>query len=146
MENEGEVDKTLNNGERKPNLYDYVAGAMLASGFVWTWAQVLPYLLWVPQTLLVVASYVIYLSGGIVASYLVCRRASSRHLFVGIKLAALTWGSSVFTMLSIVTEPTVELVVALLVIFVAGGVAGAYLALRSALRLRRVQSEASEDV
>ena len=141
-----EVDPPVSEGEKSPSLNDYMAGAMLANGFVWIWAQVLPHLSWVPYTLLAAASYVIYLAGGIVVSYLVCKRTSSRHLFVGLKLAAVTWIFSIFVMLTIATEPTIGLAIALLVIFAAGGVAGAYLALRSALRPIRVRSEAFEDV
>ena len=132
--------------EKAPTLTDYLAGAMLANGFVWIWAQALPYLSGIPLTLLALASYIIYLSGGIVASYLVCKRASSRHLSVGLKFAVVTWAFSIVLMLSIATEPTVGLAIALLVCFAAGGVAGAYLALRSTLRPRRVRSEASEAV
>lgn len=136
----------MSEGEKSPNLTDYLAGAMLANGFVWIWAQALPQLSWIPQTLLAEASYIIYLTGGIVASYMVCKRTSSRHLFVGIKFAAITWVFAVILMLSISTEPTIGLAIAFLVIFAAGGVAGAYLALRSSLRPRRVQSETPETV
>ena len=136
----------MSEGEKAPTLTDYLAGAMLANGFVWIWAQALPYLSGIPLTLLALASYIIYVSGGIVASYLVGKRASSRHLAVGLKFAVVTWAFSIVLMLSIATEPTVGLAIALLVCFAAGGVAGAYLALRSTLRPRRVRSEASEDI
>lgn len=129
--------------ERTPNLYDYLAGAILANGFVWIWAQTLPHLKGIPVTLLAVISYIIYLAGIIITSYLVCKRTSSKHLFVGIKLAALTWVFSIFLMLSIAANPTYGLAVALLIIFMGGGVAGAYLALRSTLRPRRKKSGAS---
>lgn len=136
----------MSNVEKAPTLTDYLAGAMLANGFVWMWAQALPYLSWLPLTLLSNISYIIFLSGGIVASYLVCKRASSRHLGVGLKVAAIEWIFSIILMLSITAEPTVELAITLLVCFAAGGVAGAYLALRSRLRPRRVQAEPPEDV
>ena len=133
----------MSEGEKTPNLNDYLAGAILANGVVWMWAQALPYLKRVPVTLLAEASYIIYLAGGIGSSYLVCKRTSSKHLFVGIKLAALTWVFSILLMLTIAAEPTSGLAIALFVIFMGGGVAGAYLALRSSLRPSQVQSEAS---
>lgn len=136
----------MSEGQRAPNLNDYLAGAILANGFVWIWAQALPHLSWIPFTLLAEASYVIYLSGGIVASYLVCKRASSKQLTVGLKFAALAWAFSLILMLSITAEPTIGLAVVLLVCFAMGGVAGAYLALRSRLRSLRVQVEAAEEI
>lgn len=129
--------------ERTPNLYDYLAGAILANGFVWIWAQTLPHLKGIPAILLAVISYIIYLAGSIATSYLVCKRTSSKHLFVGIKLAALTWVFSIFLMLSIAANPTYGLAIALLIIFVGGGVTGAYLTLRSTLRPRREKPGAS---
>lgn len=136
----------MSEGQRVPNLTDYMAGAMVANGFVWMWAQALPHLSWIPFTLLAEASYVIYLLGGIVASYLVCKRASSRQLIVGLKFAAIAWAFSIIMMLSIAAEPTVGLAVALLVCFAMGGVAGAYLALKSRLRSLKVQVEAAEEI
>ena len=134
----------MSEGERAPNLYDYMAGAMLANGFVWIWAQILPHLKGVPATLLAGASYIIYLAGSITTSYLVCKRTSSKHLLVGIKLAALTWVFSLFLMLNIAANPTFGLAIALFTIFMGGGIAGAYVALRSTLRPRRDKPRASE--
>ncbi len=130
--------------ERAPNLYDYLAGAILANGFVWIWAQILPHLKRIPATLLAEASYIIYLAGGIATSYLVCKRTSSKHLLVGIKLAVLTWVFSIFLMLNIAADPTFGLAIALFIIFMGGGVAGAYLALRSTLRPRKEKPGAAD--
>ena len=138
----------MSEGREMPNLNDYLAGAILANGFVWIWSLALGHFSdlfeRIPPVILANASYVIYLSGGIVSSYLVCKRASSGHIFVGLKLVALTWAFSIVLMLSIATEPSIGLAIVFLVIFTAGGVAGAYLALRSRLKPRRAQAEASE--
>lgn len=136
----------MGEGKRPPTATDYMAGAMLANGFVWIWTQALPYLSWVPYGLLAEASYLIYLSGGAVASYLVCKRAASGHLVVGIKVAGVSWLISLVLLLSNVAEPTPGLALALLVCFMMGGIAGAYLALRSRLRSLRVQAGAPEEV
>lgn len=123
---------------RTPSTTDYLAGAMLANGVVWIWLQSLDNLSTmfskVPLGLLVDASFLIYLAGGVVSSYLVCMRTTSGHLLVGVKLSALAWVISLFFVLTSPAEPTLGFVLSLLVCFVAGGVAGAYLALKRMLR------------
>ena len=123
---------------RTPSATDYMAGAMLANGIVWIWLQALDNLNTIfskaPIGLLADASFLIYLAGGIISSYLVCTRTTSGHLLVGLKLSALAWVISLFFVLTSPAEPTLGFVLALLACFVAGGVAGAYLALRRMLR------------
>lgn len=131
--------------ERKPTLTDYMAGAMLANGFVWISRQALPRFAWVSPTILADALYVIYLSGGIVSSYLVCKKTTSKHLFVGLKVGAAAWALSIFFLLSSTLENILGIAFVLLVIYAAGGVAGAYLALRTRLRRTRVKPPPSED-
>lgn len=122
---------------------------MLANGIIWIWVQALGSLHTifsrVPLGLLASVSFVAYLSSGIVSSYIVCKRTTSEHLFVGLKVAALAWIVSLFFMLSETAEPTVGLAVTLLACFAGGGVAGAYLALRSTLRRTRVRNLPPED-
>jgi hypothetical protein len=135
----------LSEEPRNPNLTDYMAGMMLANGFVWIWSMILTNfsdpLSKIPYGILADIAYVIYLSGGIVSSYLVCKRASSKRLLVGLKFAFGAWGFSLFMMLSSTTGPTIGLAIVLLIIFIAGGLAGAYLALRSELRPRRTNQD-----
>lgn len=130
---------------RNPNLTDYMAGMMLANGFVWIWSMILANfsdpLSKIPYGILADIAYVIYLSGSIVSSYLVCKRASSKRLLVGLKFAFGAWAFSLFMMLSSTTGPTIGLAIVLLIIFIAGGLAGAYLALRSELRPRRTNQD-----
>jgi ABC-type amino acid transport system permease subunit len=114
---------------------------MLANGIVWTWLQGLSamrgFFSKVPVGLLADISFVIYLLSGIVASYQVCKKASSNHLAVGVKFALFAWGLSLLIMLSMVTEPSIGMATTLLVCFAGGGIAGAYLSLRSRLRRPR---------
>lgn len=123
---------------RTPNLTDYMAGAMLANGFVWMWSILLGNLSnrisKIPVNILADIAYIVYVSGGIVSSYLVCKRTSTRHLFVGLKLAALSWVFSLFLSLSSATGPTIGLTIVLLACLTGGSVAGAYLALKAELR------------
>jgi hypothetical protein len=123
--------------KRKPTTNDYLAGAMLANGILWIWNQALgtmPNLFsQVPPGILADITYVIYLIAAIVASNQVCTRASSKHLIVGIKSALLSWVLSLLIMLSMAPNPTVGLTLSLLLCFLAGGVVGAYLIIRSRL-------------
>lgn len=125
---------------RNPNITDYMAGTMLANGFVWIWSMILTYspnlISRIPIVILAVIAYTIYISGSAVSSYLVCKRTSSNHLMVGLKLAGLAWLFSLILMLSSTTGPTLGSAVMLLVCYMAGGLAGAYMALRSELRPR----------
>lgn len=135
----------LGREDRVPTLFDYTAGAMLANGFVWIWYQALPYLSWVPATILADAEYVSFLLGGILSSYLVCRRTSSKHLFVGLKVAAAASVLNFFLVLSSNIENVLGFAIVVLVIFAVGGVAGAYLAPRSRLGQREAVGPASEE-
>lgn len=130
---------------RNPSVTDYFAGAMLANGIVWIWLQALSNLSEIfskaPIGLLADASFLIYIAGGIVSSYLVCTRTTSGHLLVGLKLSALAWVVSLFFIFTSPAEPNLGFVLALLACFVAGGVAGAYLALRRMLRRTRAGSQ-----
>lgn len=127
----------------KPELNDYIAGAMLANGIVWTWLQALSsmsgFFSRISIGLLADMSFVIYLLAGIVASYQVCRKASYGHLIVGVKFAAFAWAFSLFIMLSMLLEPTIGMATVLLVCFTAGGIVGTYLSLKSRLRRTRVK-------
>lgn len=133
------------NEDGKPTLTDYMAGAMLANGIVWMSRLVLPYFSWVSPTILANALYVTYLSGGIVSSYMVCKRTASKHLFVGLKSGAVAWVLSIIFILSSTLENILGLAFVLLVIYAAGGVAGAYLALRTKIKSARVKSQPSEE-
>ena len=121
-----------------PTLTDYVAGAMLANGFVWIWIQLLGnlrnFFSNFSQILLADITYIIYLAGSILASYLICKRASTGHLIVGIKFAGSAWVLSLFFMLSMIEQPTLGLAITFLLCFLSGGIAGAYLFRRSMLK------------
>jgi len=85
-------------------------------------------------------SYVVFVAGGAVASYIVCRRAGSNHLFVGLKVVGLAWiFSAVF--MPATSEASIDLALVMLVCFVIGGLSGAYFARRTSLRGRSAQIE-----
>ncbi len=123
---------------RKPTLVDYLAGGVLANGFVWVWFKILGSMGESPSrlylSLLSLTTIAIFLVSALVASYQVCRRSSSGQLIVGLKVSILAWLLSPFIILSAVEGPILGLATILLVCFSLGGVAGAYLATRARLR------------
>ncbi len=127
---------------RNPTITDYMAGVMLANGIVWIWAMALAtfsdFFSRIPYVILAFIAYVMYILGSTLASYLVCKRTSSKHLVVGLKLAGLAWFFSLIMMLGSTTGPTPALAIVLLVCYGAGGIAGGYLALRSELGSRKI--------
>jgi len=130
----------LAEGISKPSLNDYMAGAMLANGFIWIWSMMMghiPLLYRAPIIILANASYLIYLVAGFTSSYLVCLRAERRHLIVGLKTALLSWLLSILFMLSFSPKPDWGFSTALLICLIMGSVAGAYLALKRRIRRRR---------
>jgi len=121
-----------------PNFNDYMAGAMIANGVIWIWGQLLGdfegLFSGIPMGVLADISYVLYLSVTVVASMLVCGRASTGHLMVGARFAGTAWVLSLFIMITTAPNPTLGLAFALLVIFAMGGIAGAYLTIRRRMR------------
>ncbi len=127
---------------KNPTITDYMAGVMLANGIVWIWAMALAafsdFFSRIPYIILAFIAYVIYILGSTLASYLVCKRTSSKHLVVGLKLAGLACFFTLIMMLGSTTGPTPALAIVLLVCYGAGGIAGGYLALRSELGSRKI--------
>ena len=124
-------------GTMKPNLFDYLAGALLTNGIVWMWTMALNYLITVMPSvnldILVILTFIVFIGGSAATSYLVCRKTDSGHLNVGLKLALVDFLFSITFMLSM-AEPSVGLLVTLLICFFAGSILGAYLALKTRLR------------
>ena len=131
---------TLSDKPRNPTMIDYMAGVMLVNEIIWIWEMALAtfsdFFSKISYGVLAAIAYVIYISGSTLASYLVCKKTSSKHLVVGLKLAWLVWLFSL--MLGSITVPTPALAVVLLVCYGAGGMAGGYLALRSELGSRKI--------
>lgn len=126
--------------DRKPSKTDYMAGAVLANCLVWVWLQSMGYfgnvLSGLPPGLLSLVTSLICFLSGTLASYQVCRRASSDHLVVGLKVAVLALVFSPFIVLPILEEFSLGLVIILLVCFTAGGFCGAYLTIKARLKGR----------
>jgi hypothetical protein len=119
---------------RNPNPTDYLAGAMLANGIIWIWNQALGNITFFSQFskgIQADLTYVIWLLAAIVSSMQVCKRASYGHLLVGLKFAGLAWVLSLIIMLSIAADPSFTLAFSMLMIFIAGGIAGAYFTAKS---------------
>ncbi len=125
-------------GNTMPNVSDYLAGAILANGFIWTWNLILRQfripLSKLPLMLLADVSFIIYLLAGGVSAYLVCMRASRRHLIVSLKVSFLSWLLSILFILSMALKPLIGSIIIFLLCLHAGGVAGGYFALKRRLR------------
>ena len=95
----------------QPNLYDYLAGAMLANGFIWIWNQSLgvfrEFFSMFSPGLLADITYLIYLAITIIASMQVCKRANTNHLVVGIKFAGASWALFLINLFSMAPDPTI---------------------------------------
>lgn len=122
---------------RVPSITDYMAGALLANGPTWIWIIAMGYFSDIfsalPKVLIGGFSLIIYISGGSIASYLVCERADEGLLIVALKLVAAEWIFSIM-MLSTLTEASSGQAFLLLICFTIGGFIGAYLSMRKRLR------------
>lgn len=130
-------DEPIRERERTPNRNDYLAGGMLANGVIWFWNQALATISVfskIPSSIMAYITFIVYFLGAIIASNLVCRRASSKHLIVGIKFALISWFLSIIIMLSMVTQPTLGYAFFLLILFLGGGLTSSYLVTRSRLK------------
>lgn len=130
-------------------MYDYLAGAILANGVIWIGLVIMGSLAGffpsVPTSIFSDVSYAMYVAVAIVVSYLVCRRSSSKHLAVGLRLAALEWMFSIIFTLSAVGQLSLILVLTFFLCFLLGAIIGAYMALRSKLRSARVSTEGAHN-
>lgn len=122
-----------NTDKNRISFFDYMAGAMLATGFAWIWSLVLTIFSdlfsSIAPNILVLVSYIIYGGGSTIASYIVCRKTVSGYLQTALRLAILSW---VFSLL-IASPSTLGTIVVLLICYVIGTTGGAYLALRNNL-------------
>jgi hypothetical protein len=139
-------DEPIYERERTPNTTDYLAGGMLANGFVWIWNQALAKMdifSRIPPNILADVSFIVYFLGAFLASNLVCKRASSKHLSVGIKFALISWVMSLIIMLSMVAESTIGYSFSMLLLFLGGGITSSYLATRA--RLKKVDEGSAKE-
>jgi len=132
----------LTNVERKPVIFDYFAGGLLTSGLVWFWLQFISYF---PDPTIASLTGPVFIAASAVSAYLVCKRTTRGHLAVGVKTALSSWLVTVLILLSFGLELDISLILILLVCFVFGGLAAAYLALKDRLRKPIHKPEAKPD-
>jgi len=140
--NKGDNNSLNNKG--MPNIIDYLAGLMLVNGFYYIWMLFLGFVVnidWFNDILLADGTLIIYFLGGTIASYLVCKKASLKHLTVGLKFAFIGWIISLMSISSFKIEISLGLAIALLFCNFMGGIFGAYLALWSTLTRAGAQSK-----
>jgi len=114
-----------------PGYMDYIAAAMLSSGIIWFWIQLV---LYINNSILQLLSYPIYIAAQGLASYLVVTRSNKTHLSVGIKTAIASWLFAIFFTISFNMKNQLGYAIIILVCFLIGGVGGAYIALNRRLK------------
>lgn len=110
-------------------MTDYLAAGALAYGTIFFWLKLstmiqLPWLV----------SYLIFYLGGLVPTYLVCRRTDRNQFPVGIKSAVFSW---IFTLVGLIAftqgDPS-SFFKMLLVFFLLGGLTSSVITMRERLR------------
>jgi hypothetical protein len=134
-------------GPREPSNTDYLAGAMLANGVIWIWMQGLSLIgedvFIVPKGMLTDLSFLIYIFGGYVAAFQVCKRADTQHLIVGLKTAGYASVMALVIMFTMISQLKIGIVLSIPISLFAGGVLGGYMFIRKRLQRRRLELEAS---
>jgi len=132
----------LTNVERKPIIFDYFAGGLLTSCLVWFWLQFISYF---PDPTIASLTGPVFIAASAVSAYLVCKRTTRGHLGVGVKTALSSWLVTVLILLSFGLELDMNLIIILLICFVLGGLAAAYIALKDRFRKPIRKPEAKPD-
>jgi len=114
--------------ERRPVIFDYFAGGLLTSSLVWFWMQFISYF---PDPTIASLTGPVFITFSAVSAYFVCKRTTRGHLGVGVKTALSSWLVTVLLLLSFGLELDTNLIIILLVCFVFGGLAAAYLSLKA---------------
>jgi len=115
--------------DRRPSITDYMAAAVLAYGIVYFWIELNA--LYDPPWLL---AYLIYYLGGLIPSYLVCRRTGSAELAIGVKSSVASWGFVIVSATAFTEGNTLTFFSLLLIMFLLGGLTAAYLTLSRRLK------------
>ncbi len=115
--------------DRRPSITDYMAAAVLAYGIVYFWIELNA--LYDPPWLL---AYLIYYLGGLIPSYLVCKRTGSAELAIGVKSSVASWGFVIVSATAFTEGNTLTFFSLLLIMFLLGGLTAAYLTLRKRLK------------
>ena len=115
--------------DRRPSITDYMAAAVLAYGIVYFWIELDA--MYDPPWLL---AFPIYYLGGLIPSYLVCRRTGSAELAVGVKSSVGSWLFVTVSVTTFTEGATPIFYMFLLVTFLLGGLTAAYLTLKRRLK------------
>jgi len=123
-----EVRKTL-------SFKDYLAGAVLANSLAWLVLGIAPFFDANSLTL-VRLLFLAYVSGAVIAGYLIARKALQNHMKIGLKVGLGAFIFHIYAFMGIIELITGERMLNLLdhllilAIFIAGGVVGALLCQR----------------
>lgn len=118
--------------KKTPTLKDYLAGAVLANSLAWLTLGVTSFCGTSPLTL-VPLLFLTYMSGAIIAGYLVARKAFQNRIKVGLKTGLGSFVFHIYVFMGVIELITGERGLHLfdhlliLAIFISGGFVGAFL-------------------
>jgi phosphatidylserine synthase len=121
--------------ERKPITFDYIAAAMLSYVIIYFWIELNSF-----QEIHWVAAWTIFYIGGLLPSYIVCRRTSRNQLGVGLKSAAASWLFVVVNLSLFTQNSTASFFVLLLILFLLGGITSAYITMKQRLKPKTTEN------
>ncbi|MBN1683327.1 hypothetical protein JW865_07230 [Candidatus Bathyarchaeota archaeon] len=107
--------------EKTLNLLDYLTAGIIANSFPFLWNYATFYL-----PILDYLSFIIYVMGGVAASYLVCNKATNDYYKVGLISSIISWLTTMFVQYNLFIIKGPIFVVILLVSYSVGGYIGVY--------------------
>lgn len=125
---------------KKPTSTDYLAAAILSYGIVYFWVQ---FILILGVNWLSYLSYPVFLLTASATSFLVLKRADEAHLAVGLKSSLISWVFTVVSFTALTEGTNTSFFLVLLVCFILGGAASAYVKLKK--RLNPVSKPEQDD-
>jgi phosphatidylserine synthase len=118
--------------ERKPSTTDYMAAAVLSYGIVYFWIELNSY-----QEIHWIFAWIIFYFGGLLPSYLVCRRTSRNQLGVGLKAATASWLFVVVSLSVFTQNSTFSFFILLLILFLLGGITSSFITMKQRLKPKK---------
>ncbi len=129
--------------EKAPTLRDYLAGAVLANSLAWLVLGLMPSFAADPL-LLILMLFLTYMLGTIIAGYSVARKAFQNHMKIGLKTGLGSFIFHIYVFMGVIDWLSGRRLLHLLdhllilVVFVLGGLLGAFLYKRLSSRNTRI--------
>jgi len=109
--------------EKTPNILDYLTAGIIANTFKILWDLAINF-----YPVLDYISFIIYIIGGGLVTYLVCNKASRDFTLVSVKASVASWATTMFFyQINILEIQGLTFALILLISYTVGGYIGAYL-------------------